>query len=157
MIKLYCRELPEPILTNKLSEILVLIQESEQDRNIFLRETVNNAFKGYKINGDIEPLVLVSMAILHDVLLCSFHLSFPPSLLSSLVSSDVPSQVRLPALQAIMLLMPDEHREALEVLLLFLREVASYSGMNQVRVMGRPQNDHCLFKKISADSASIVE
>lgn len=72
LIKLYCRELPEPILTSKLSEILILIQES------------------------------------------------------------VPSQVRLPALQAVMLLMPDEHREALQVMLLFLREVASYSATNQM-------------------------
>lgn len=29
LIKLYCRELPEPILTSKLSEILILVQESE--------------------------------------------------------------------------------------------------------------------------------
>ena len=34
MIKLYCRELPEPLLTNKLSEILVLIQESEENVTI---------------------------------------------------------------------------------------------------------------------------
>ena len=83
------------------------------------------------LNGSIVIGPLIAMAILHGVLLCSFsissHLLFPP-----LVSSDVPSQVRLPALQAIMLLMPDEHREALQVLLLFLREVASYSETNQV-------------------------
>lgn len=49
--------------------------------------------------------------------------------------ADVPSQVRLQALQAVMLLMPDEHREALWTLLLFLKEVSAHSETNQVRPM----------------------
>ncbi len=46
--------------------------------------------------------------------------------------SDVPGQLRLQAMQAVMLLMPDENREALLTLLLFLKRVAEHSGVNQV-------------------------
>ena len=56
----------------------------------------------------------------------------PVLFLSPLPLPDVPSQVRLPALQAVMLLLPDEHREVLQTLLLFLKDVANYSEINQV-------------------------
>ena len=45
---------------------------------------------------------------------------------------DIPGEVRLQALQAVVLLMPDENREALQTLLYFLSEVAAYSEANQV-------------------------
>ncbi len=47
-------------------------------------------------------------------------------------SPDVPSQLRLQALQGVMLLMPDENREALQTLLVFLKQVADNSHVNQV-------------------------
>ncbi|XP_064404560.1 stAR-related lipid transfer protein 13-like isoform X3 [Halichondria panicea] len=72
MIKLYFRQLPEPLLTSKLSETLLMIQEN------------------------------------------------------------VPSQLRLQALQGVMLLMPDENREALQTLLVFLKQVADNSHVNQM-------------------------
>ncbi len=43
-------------------------------------------------------------------------------------------ELRLPALQGIILLLPDEHREALQVLLGFLKNVAELSEINQVCV-----------------------
>ena len=49
---------------------------------------------------------------------------------------DIPETGRLQALQSIMLLMPDENREALHYLLLFLSEVAKESDTNQVRQSG---------------------
>ena len=48
-------------------------------------------------------------------------------------SSDIPSNSRMEAMQAAILLMPDPNREALQTLLLFLSEVAANSETNQVR------------------------
>ena len=46
--------------------------------------------------------------------------------------ADVPKELRLGAMQAVVLLMPDENREALQTLLLFLNDVAQESSVNQV-------------------------
>jgi len=46
--------------------------------------------------------------------------------------TDIPSQLRLQALQLVMLLMPDENREALLSLLTFLKEVAEHADTNQM-------------------------
>eukprot|EP00118_Oscarella_pearsei_P017419 m.172494 g.172494 ORF g.172494 m.172494 type:complete len:861 (+) comp39084_c0_seq55:7110-9692(+) len=72
MLKEYFRDLPERLLTNKLSESLILIV----------------AF--------------------------------------------VPRELRLQAIQAVMLLLPDENREALQSLLLFLSDVAAKSEQNKM-------------------------
>ncbi|XP_035681138.1 rho GTPase-activating protein 7-like isoform X1 [Branchiostoma floridae] len=72
MLKQYFRELPEPLLTNKLSETFV---------SIFTR---------------------------------------------------LPTELRLQAMQAAIMLMPDENREVLQTLLLFLREVAQNVEENQM-------------------------
>ena len=45
---------------------------------------------------------------------------------------DCPSEHRLEALQAAVMLMPDENREVLQSLLLFLSDMAQYSEENQV-------------------------
>jgi hypothetical protein len=50
---------------------------------------------------------------------------------------DVPKELRLGAMQAVVLLMPDENREALQTLLLFLHDVAQKSSVNQVNVTQR--------------------
>ena len=39
------------------------------------------------------------------------------------------------AMQAAVMLMPDENREALQTLLLFLNDVASYADTNQVQTV----------------------
>ena len=44
----------------------------------------------------------------------------------------VPREVQLEAMQAVMLLLPDENREALQSLLLFLKDMAENSSKNQV-------------------------
>jgi len=44
----------------------------------------------------------------------------------------VPASQRLDALRCTVLLMPDEHREALQTFLLFLTEVAGLSSVNQM-------------------------
>ena len=46
--------------------------------------------------------------------------------------SDLPSQYRLRALQALVLLLPDENREVLQTLLYFLSDIASRSAENQM-------------------------
>lgn len=46
--------------------------------------------------------------------------------------TDVPPQLRLQALQSVMLLIPDENREALLSLLTFLKEVSDHADTNQV-------------------------
>ncbi|XP_065884812.1 rho GTPase-activating protein 7-like isoform X2 [Dysidea avara] len=73
-LKLYFRELPETLLTDKLSEVLLSVQEG------------------------------------------------------------IPEAARLQALQSVMLLMPDENREALHYLLTFLFEVAEHSDINQMDI-----------------------
>ena len=47
-------------------------------------------------------------------------------------NTDVPPQLRLQALQSVMLLIPDENREALLSLLTFLKEVSDHADINQV-------------------------
>ena len=49
-------------------------------------------------------------------------------------STGIPEEVRLQALQAIMLLLPDENREALQCFLYFLKYVASQKHSHQVSV-----------------------
>ncbi|XP_041469965.1 rho GTPase-activating protein 7-like isoform X3 [Lytechinus variegatus] len=73
MLKQYFRELPEPLLTPKLSETFI-----------------------------------------------------------SLFTSSVPKELRIPVMQAAILLMPDENREVLQSLLLFLSDIASQSDLNQM-------------------------
>lgn len=46
----------------------------------------------------------------------------------------IPSNSRMEAMQAAILLMPDPNREALQTLLLFLNEVAANSERNQVNI-----------------------
>ncbi|XP_020905172.1 rho GTPase-activating protein 7 isoform X2 [Exaiptasia diaphana] len=48
------------------------------------------------------------------------------------IYSDIPEELRIEALQGAILLMPDENREALQTLLLFLNEVAANSSQNQM-------------------------
>ena len=48
---------------------------------------------------------------------------------------DVPSDMRLESLQAAVLLLPDENREVLQSLLLFLSDMAEHSAENQVHFM----------------------
>ena len=47
---------------------------------------------------------------------------------------DVPAEERLEALQCTSMLLPDENREVLQSLLLFLSDMASHSHLNQVSV-----------------------
>ena len=66
------------------------------------------------------------------------HPPSPSSLTCTTVSlphtqlTDVPPQLRLQALQSVMLLIPDENREALLSLLTFLKEVSNHADTNQV-------------------------
>ncbi|XP_046852869.1 rho GTPase-activating protein 7-like isoform X2 [Xenia sp. Carnegie-2017] len=48
------------------------------------------------------------------------------------IHQHVPKELRLGAMQAVVLLMPDENREALQSLLLFLHDVAQQSNINQM-------------------------
>lgn len=91
MLKLYFRELPEVLLTDKLSEVLISVQEGINKPTLY--------------KNDISGFLCVK---------------------------GIPEAGRLQALQSIMLLMPDENREALHYLLLFLSEVADQSDINQV-------------------------
>ena len=45
---------------------------------------------------------------------------------------DIPKELRLQAMQLAIILMPDENRDVLQTLLLFLNEVASHSYVNQM-------------------------
>ncbi|XP_062513642.1 stAR-related lipid transfer protein 13-like isoform X3 [Corticium candelabrum] len=49
-----------------------------------------------------------------------------------LISAFVPREVQLQAMQAVMLLLPDENREALQSLVLFLKDIAEYSSKNKM-------------------------
>ena len=59
--------------------------------------------------------------------MCGFYSHLHPS-----HCAGIPEHIHLQALQALMLLMPDENRVALETLLLLLREVADHCEDNQV-------------------------
>lgn len=52
-----------------------------------------------------------------------------------LLSSDVPKEQRMQAVRAAILLMPDENREVLQMLLYFLRDVTSLVEENQMTPM----------------------
>ena len=56
----------------------------------------------------------------------SSHLTLP-------TPPDIPVPLRLQALQAVMILMPDENREALQALLTLFKEVTDHAHSNQVR------------------------
>lgn len=51
-------------------------------------------------------------------------------------STDLPVEHRLEALQCAILMLPDENREVLMVLLTFLADVAANSHLNQVSLVG---------------------
>lgn len=65
----------------------------------------------------------------------------------------IPSNSRMEAMQAAILLMPDPNREALQTLLLFLNEVAANSERNQVNTRNEkeklvyiePENNRTLY------------
>jgi len=50
-----------------------------------------------------------------------------------MMMTDVPSEERLEMLKAVVLLLPDVHRETLQCLLLFLSDMAKQSEHNQAR------------------------
>ena len=67
--------------------------------------------------------------------MCSLSLSPTSSSLfffSCFFLVGVPQQVRLQALQAIMLLLPDANREAFQCLLYFLHQIAGWSHVHQM-------------------------
>lgn len=51
----------------------------------------------------------------------------------SVVTAGMPKDLRLSAIQAAVMLMPDENREVLQSLLLFLSDIAEHSNENQVK------------------------
>ena len=61
-----------------------------------------------------------------------FLLFFVITELFRLLNADVPVELRPDAVQCVLLLLPDEHREALETLLDFLNHVATNSPYNQM-------------------------
>ena len=71
-------------------------------------------------------------------------LFYPRWLKLPLIFKGIPETGRLQALQSIMLLMPDENRETLQYLLLFLSEVAEQSDINQVRPSSYHNNNAIL-------------
>lgn len=99
MVKQYFRELPEALLTNKLSETFI---------SIFQRTSLNfiTSFPEWKNFFCSKPHP-------HDI-------------------SDVPESYRKDAVQWALLLLPDEHREALQTVLEFLNQVSARSTCNQM-------------------------
>lgn len=89
-VKQYFRELPEALLTFKLSETFI---------SIFQRKNI-------EMNCRIDPLFFLIL--------------------------DIPPHLRREAVLCGLLLMPDEHREVLQILLYSLRSIAQYSSANQM-------------------------
>ena len=88
LVKMYFRELPEPLMTKKLSHTFISIFSGKFDKN-FIR-------------------------------------------FSLMIILDLPPQTRLRALQAAILLLPDENREVLQTLLYFLSDIAHKKDENQM-------------------------
>lgn len=99
MVKQYFRELPEALLTNKLSETFI---------SIFQRESKHQKF------GDGPT----------DLCTCCAYRIFS--------LTDVPETFRGEAVQWALLLLPDEHREALQTVLEFFNQVSARSTCNQM-------------------------
>lgn len=93
MVKQYFRELPEPVMTAKLSETFLAIQQCESTINFV------DQFDFF-----IKPTSM----------------------------SDLPQHLRLEAMQKAILLLPDENREVLQTLLMFLYDIAMHCETNQV-------------------------
>jgi len=100
LVKQYFRELPEALLTNKLSETFIAIYQRKFDSSVVL------------VPGHQESRTDLAT--------------------NSIPLADVPVDLRPDAVQCVLLLLPDEHREALETLLDFLNHVANNSPYNQM-------------------------
>lgn len=97
MVKQYFRELPECLMTNKMSETFIAIFQ----RKFFIFFNPNNY-------------------LARSIILCLF------------ISIDLPVDIRMEAVYAAIVLLPDEHREALNYLLEFLFEVSEHSKENRM-------------------------
>ena len=65
--------------------------------------------------------------------MCSWSMLFSNiSLNIAFFNSDLPNEVRAEAVQSAILLLPDEHREVLHLLLTFLEKVVQNSSLNQM-------------------------
>jgi len=103
LVKQYFRELPEALLTNKLSETFIAIYQRK--------------FDWFGGRSSLVPGHQESRTDLAT---------------NSIPLADVPVDLRPDAVQCVLLLLPDEHREALETLLDFLNHVANNSPYNQM-------------------------
>lgn len=102
MLKQYFRELPEPLMTAKYSDVFA---------NIFLRKS--GVFDYTTFLTSVNNLCSKFVRLIKK-------------------SADVPKSFRFEALQHALLLLPDENREALQTLLFFLHDIAKHSAMNNV-------------------------
>lgn len=102
MVKQYFRDLPDALLTNKLSETFVAIFQCKNCININLRRNY---------------CAVILLSLEHNV---------------SIIFSDVPDCLRAEAVQRALILLPDEHRDALLILLEFLHQMAQNSYVNQM-------------------------
>jgi len=76
--------------------------------------------------------------------------------------ADVPSEYRKAALQSVVALLPDEHRQALHCLLLFLNRLADYAAENQVQYplssLCNPHSLHILCRQyITHNTLSVIQ
>lgn len=105
MVKQFFRDLPEPLLTSKLGDTFLHIYQCKSSH--WTRQT------------------LFQISIFWDKL----------DAFTVYSSSDVPKEQRMQAVRAAILLMPDENREVLQMLLYFLRDVTSLVEENQMTPM----------------------
>ena len=109
LVKMYFRELPEPLMTKKLSHTFISIFSGKFSGTNFLNPYPNLDSKSYS-NPFGEKIRIGSIMIILDL----------------------PPQTRLRALQAAILLLPDENREVLQTLLYFLSDIAHKKDENQM-------------------------
>ncbi|KAK3696697.1 hypothetical protein QZH41_013056 [Actinostola sp. cb2023] len=99
---------------------------------------IHNLKEMMESNQDLTDFEGMSPYDLADMLKEYFRDLPDPILTSKLaetfiaIYSDIPEELRIEALQSAVLLMPDENREALQTLLLFLNEVAANASENQM-------------------------
>lgn len=115
MIKQYFRELPDALLTAKMSDTFIAIFQRKY-RDLSYRR--NGIRLNLRQNAVFLSTRKKSTQITSKI--------FPNP------HTDLPSDVYFDAVQSAILLLPDEHREVLHYLLDFLHHVSSHSMINQM-------------------------
>ncbi|XP_047126135.1 rho GTPase-activating protein 7 isoform X1 [Hydra vulgaris] len=131
-----------PLPHSVVLAINYLSRVAKDSIGIFRKSGMKSRIEKLKIQIELNPSKIdLDGYSAYDVadMLKQFFRELPEPLLTTKLSDtfiaihkDIPSELRLQAMQLAVILMPDENRHVLQTILSFLNEVASYSSVNQM-------------------------